>query len=505
MDGGAGRTADQILDDGDNGLEYFENYLPLYRRCFYELQLGKKEFADKEYLALCARYDAERGMDIAAIERMSTELRSAVPASLTELQKQQAQRNAVQSVWQGEAGEAAFSMLSEQVRRAEEDYNHAVIASRELGELATALRTIVTAKASDVKGYWRDPGTADFKHATTGEYFRLQSIENAIDKHNNEYATRVIDETFIPQFEATVTHFEQICTEATNAIQQVFKEATTAMAAVEGAVYPAPEDAVTPDDLKQDSPVTKGNPSGGGATTDDGGTTTDTGTTSPADTTTTTAASTTTTTDEDSTTSSSDLSSLLSTVSSGLSTLSSVVSELSSLASSSSTSAETIAETIGTGLTSVGTAITSGIEQLSTLLSSNTGATEIDIAGTKLSLGTGEDGQLKLTTTDAAGTSHEYGLTVNENGIPVVTDNATTEGFAEGESTTAEENTTSPTVQTTEETVQTDGTGRSGYATAGVNQQGQQSETEHWAPTLPVTAPDDPPDSGAHLAEAGPL
>ncbi|MFD5178533.1 hypothetical protein ACFWM1_22195 [Nocardia sp. NPDC058379] len=491
-------NADKILSEGAEGLEYFKYYLPLYKRCVDELHVGNADIARREYYELCGKYDTEKGMDIDAIDRMSSALKAALPKLFEELQKQQTQRNAIQSIWQGDAGDNAFAMLNEQVRRADEDYNHAKTASQELGELATALRNIVAEKASDVRGYWRDPGTADFHHSTSTSGYDWQTIKNAIEGYDSPYNKRVIDESFVPQFEATVTHFDQMCSETSRVIREVFKQATTALAAVEAAAYPMPQDAAVPDNSKQNVPNT-GNPSGGGdtsaastggATTTDDDTKTETaGTTNP------------TTTDDDDDgddddSSSTDLSSLLSTVSSGLSTLSSVVSELSSLTSGSTDSAESIAESIGTGLSSLGTSITSGIEQLSSLFNgSGNGSTEFTIAGTTLSLGTGENG-LTLTTTDATGTAHEYGLTLNESGIPVITDTTLAEPNPNVEATTAAADEEPAATENT--TGQPSGIPASNYGRV----TGTDTETEHWSST-----PDPEPlgDSGAELAEAGPL
>ncbi len=483
---GSSGNADKILSEGAEGLEYFKYYLPLYKRCVAELNLGRADIASREYSQLCGLYDSEQGMDIDAIDRMSTTLKDALPKLSTEIQRQQTQRNALQSIWQGDAGNAAFSMLNEQVRRADTDYNNARIASQELGEMAVALRNIVSEKATDVRGYWRPRGTADFRNGdqTYGE----QTIENCIDAHNNAYAKKVIEGAFIPQFEATVLHFEDVCKETSRVIREVFKQATTALAAVEAVAYPAPETAAA-ETPQQANPTTE-TPSGGGTSTGgSGGSVGDTPESTAEDPTKTAAATAQTPTTDG--TSSTDLSSLLSTVSSGLTTLSSVVSELSSLTSGSTASAESIAESIGTGLSSLGTSITSGVEQLSGLLN-GTATPEFTVAGTTLSLANGDNG-LTLTTTDSAGTAHEYGLTLNENGIPVISDSAarpeTPSAPTETAPVTSEEPAASgaPTVQPV-------------TPTANYN---QVAETEHW-PTTPE--PDAPPtDTGAELAEAGPL
>lgn len=494
---GSAGNADKILSDGAEGLEYFKYYLPLYKRCFTELHLGNADIAGREYLQLCGIYDSEAGMDIDAIDRMSTSLESALPKLSTELRTQQTQRNALQSIWQGDAGDAAFSMLNEQVRRADTDYTNARNASRELGELAIALRNIVTEKATDVKGYWRPAGTADFTMEGRRETFLLGTIENCIDNAaagiEVEYQITFLRDVFVPQVEATVTHFEEVCKETSRVIREVFKQATTALAAVEAAAYPVPEPAVAPDTSQKAEPTT-GTPSGGGTSTGGGGTATgDTPETATEDGSKTAAAATaqTATTDDSSST---DLSSLLSTVSSGLTTLSSVVSELSSLTSGSSASAESIAESIGTGLSSLGTSITSGVEQLSSLFN-GTGATEFTVAGTTLSLANGDNG-LTLTTTDSAGTAHEYGLTLNEHGIPVISDSA---AQAQPAPATPREPATEAVVNE-EPTASGGSTVQPGTPTANYN---QVAETEH-RPTTPE--PDAAPtDTGAELAEAGPL
>ncbi|MEV0332998.1 hypothetical protein [Nocardia sp. NPDC050717] len=503
---GSAGNADKILDEGDDGLEYFEHYLPLYKDCLKIHGIGNSDIASRDYYQLCALYDSERGLDIEAIERMATTLKGAIPQLNTELRVQQSQRDNLNRVWQGDAGEAALTMLNEQVRRAEEDYDHANIASTELFELATALRTIVAEKASDVRGYWRPRGTADFKVDFASEnLFGLAKIKEAVygNKEDSPLHMRFLRESFVPEFEATVLHFEQVCKDTSAVVRDVFQQATIALAALNAAPYPMPSDTPAPD-TTQDGNPSKGNPSNGD-TTNNGDTGANGGTpatTTDDDTKTDTAGTKTPTTtddtdDDDDTddSSSTDLSSLLSTVSSGLSTLSSVVSELSSLTSGSGTSAESIAESIGTGLSSLGTSITSGVEQLSSLFN-GTGNAEFTIAGTTVSLATGDNG-LTLTTTDSAGTAHEYGLTLNENGIPVITDSAATAEPAPSAPAAPTEPATEEPAAAVPETAPV----QPGAGIPAANP-GQNTDTEHLAS---VPEPEPPVDTGAQLAEAGPL
>jgi uncharacterized protein YukE len=307
--------------------------------------------------------------------------------------------------------------------------------------------------------------------------------------------------------------YTKLCTDTDNAVKAYLKVVTDALNNVERlSTPPAPESTnppVTPETPSTGTPSTgtqsTGTPSTGTPTED----TTENPTTTPAATTPTT--TTPTSTDDDSST---DLSSLLTTVSSGLSTLSSVVSELSSLTSGSTASAESIAESLGTGLSSLGTSITSGIEQLSSLFN-GTGSTEFNIAGTTLSLATGEDGQLKLTTTDPTGTAHEYGLTLNESGIPVVTDSIATDSPAADD----------PSANAGQAPAPLEDSGASASATpnpgGSLSAKGQEAEQNpgsytggpSWTaenepgPSVPVVDQQqpNPGGSGAQLAEAGPL
>ncbi|MFD6267815.1 hypothetical protein [Nocardia asteroides] len=311
--------------------------------------------------------------------------------------------------------------------------------------------------------------------------------------------------------------YTNLCTDTDAAVKGYLKVVTDALNNVEHlSTPPAPETQQTVQPTTQDTTTTTTT-----TTTSDTSAGGNTGTTTAADATETTTAGTTnpttTTTDTDTDTddtSSTDLSTLLSTVSSGLSTLSSVIGELSSLTSDSSASAESIAESLGTGLSSLATSITSGIEQLSGLFT-GTSTPEFTIAGTTLSLATGEDGQLTLTTTDSAGNANQYGLTLNENGIPVISDNTEQGVVGTGEPTSA-----SGQGPTGLEDSGGTNAGATPNPTGSLNAKGQEAEhnpgTYNGAPAW--TAEDEPTpepprtvldtgpgSSGAQLAEAGPL
>lgn len=304
--------------------------------------------------------------------------------------------------------------------------------------------------------------------------------------------------------------YTNLCTETDAAVKAYLKVVTDALNNVQHlSTPPAPDPqptgqpgATTPAGTTPSS----GTPSTG---TPADGTAADLGTTP-------TATTPTTTTPTTSPTTNTDLSSLLSTVSSGLSTLSAVAGELSSLTSGSSGSAESIAESLGTGLSTLGTSITNGIEQLSSLFGGN-GPTGFTIAGTTLSLETGEDGQLKLTTTDSTGTAHEYGLTLNEHGVPVITDNTAAEPTGTDtpptpadDDSVGHENTGTPSGTSSVPPASPNTTGQptehnpSSYPGTQPPLAQPEQDNDHW-PSIPDPGQQNPGDSGAELAQAGPL
>ncbi|MET8871080.1 hypothetical protein [Nocardia sp. NPDC004604] len=504
----ANATVKEMLDGGAPGLQYFEHYLPRYVKVFAYFGYGKRELCgDDEYTKLCAKYDTERDMDLGQLDNISTTLEKIVSSLSEELNTQRRQRSALSTVWQGQAGDAALNMLDAQVKRAETDYDHATGISLTLKSTTAGLRSIVKAKAETVDKYWNrsQPDIPDGNGLGRKEIDSL--IEYGYLQPNSkigEDAKKWLRETFVPHVEGTVTKFEELCKSTEDNIRRLYGDLEKALNTLDIGAYPMPADTTVKPTTNDPgpSPSSPGpSPSNPGSSPSNPGSSPSNPGTSPSNpgsspTTTTTTAATT-------------ASSLLS----GLSSLTSAASQLTSLG-----------ESVGQGLTSLGTSIKDGVEnavkEIEKVFDTNktedkdgdgkpdsTVKAEFDLAGKHLKLEIGADGQPKFVMTDADGKTHEYGVKLDDKGnLTVSTDDPKGEG---DESTSGDKSASESTPEKSSgESPAPEGTssGQSGTV-PGVPSSGKREEDgEHYPEPMPSgTQPGEAADSGAELAEAGPL
>lgn len=469
--------------------------------------------------SIYARYDTERGMDIEAIDRMAESLAKVMAKLPGEIDEQRRQLTALPSVWQGSAGDAAWNMLNTQIIRAEQDRTDALAVSLELSYVAVALRNAVRHKAVTVQQFWAY-GMADIPQQD-GNGVGRAGIDDMLDEatSGDEAAKKWLLEVFIPHVNATFDKFIDLCKEVDTEVRRVFGVLVESLNGLDTAAYPMPQEAgkpQTPQTPETKQPSTD-QPSGGTPSTD-----------TPSTDTSTKPATTTDdddddkdddkndgdTDDDDDDTDITDIADTISDVVSDLTSLVSSVSQLESLVT-------TTAETLSAGLTSLGTTIQEGFDSLSSQLSSlMSGGATFDVNGTQVSIGTDADGQLTMTTTDANGTTHEYGVKLDENGVPVVTDDQTTgdigtgtpetgtgqgpAGLDEGDGGISSETTANPTGSLNAKGTAAEHTPNQPWGGSAVSSE-DESDGEHWSGDYPAVPQVDPGDSGAELAEAGPL
>jgi hypothetical protein len=202
----------------------------------------------------------------------------------------------------------------------------------------------------------------------------------------------------------------------------------------------------------------------------------------------------------------------------GLASLSQVASQLSPLATS-------LAQSVGQGLTALGSGIKDGVdkalEEIQKTLDPKQAedkngdgkpdekkdgkpAAEFDLAGKHVKFEMGADGQLKAVVTDADGKTHEYGVKLDESGKPVIStdepknDDPKGEAGKPGDKPSTSEGTPAP---------GNENPGQSG-SVPGVPTRRPEDDGEHKPNPMPVPGAQEAPqqpDSGAELAEAGPL
>lgn len=514
-----GGSADEILDLGAEGLQYFVEYLPRYEDALDATNStgGRAELVNADLNKLIyAKYDAERGMDIAAIDRMSAALSKVMAKLPGEIDEQRRQLSALPSIWQGEAGDSASNMLNAQILRAEQDRIEAATISLELSYVSTALRTAVRHKAVTVQKFW-SPNTPDIPQQNSSGLSRdeidhfINIVAQGNESDEGKKAKQWLLDNFIPHVHGTYDKFIQLCKEVDTEIRRVYGVLVEALNGLDTAAYPMPQDSSKPQTLlTTEQPETKDTSKG----TSTGGTpsTTEDTSTKPA---TTEDPSTTKDDDDDDdddiTDTISEITDTVSEVMTGLTSLVSSVSELESLVTST-------AETISSGLTSLSTSVQEGFASISSQLSSlMSGGATFDLNGTQVSVGTDANGQLTVSTTDSAGNSHEYGMTLDANGIPVISDEQTSGDIGSGTPETG----TGQGPTGLEDTDEGTSSGATPNPTGSLNAKGYAAENmpgagstpsadnepdgEHWAEEYPVSQQPDPGDTGAVLAEAGPL
>ncbi|MFC4124803.1 hypothetical protein [Nocardia rhizosphaerae] len=386
--------------------------------------------------------------------------------------------------------------------------------------------------------------SAEIKNKTSREY------RDAI----KDMCRRWLSIVFMPDYNGKVRIFTDQCTTTRIAVESLLDAVESAAAGVVERSYPsvsgtevAPvEDSQPRGDQPKttdDQTTTAGTQPGdqttsnGDQTTDNGGQTTTAGT-QTGDTTTGSTVKTTTketttddsSTDDDSTTDDSDISTALSTLASTISDLGTTVSE-----ALTGDLGDTITSTIESAGTSLGDSIEQLTEQASSLLSAEGQEASFQLGDTTVSIEAGANG-LTLTTTDSSGATSQYTLSLDENGNPVLTQDASGEttdqgdesagvlgsgtpqsgtsdgepGASDGGVTSAPDATSPETPDLTDAPVTSEiGSGEesSGSVAGGVpvgpRPARQEADSEH-VPSIdqPVS---DPGDSGAVLAEAGPL
>ncbi|WP_063039075.1 hypothetical protein [Nocardia pseudovaccinii] len=511
----SGKNADAILDAGSSGLQFFAQLIERYKKAFgHDPSLTLNQ--------IYARYDEQRGMNLEKLANTATALRSSLNEVDTQWDTQYALSQKLDTIWQGQAAGAAKYMFGQQLAMAKEDRLKARAALDAITTVVPKLRSAVQSKADHVhelasssgevkvdgkspsdideiiKGAntgwsdfsWKDWGiVAAVGVVTAGAGTSTAAEVLGFDKESTKKVSRKwLDDVFKKKFEDTLTNFVDKCNSTDTAIKEAYPLLVKAMEDLDSNPYPRPQGTTTD--------KTNNNPTNNNSTTTSS--TPGPGTTTPS---TTTSTPTTTTTATTPTTTASNLLS-------GLSSLTSAASQLTSLG-----------QTVGQGLTSLGTSIKDGIDnavqEIEKILNptstedkdgdgkpddnSKSGA-EFDLAGKHLKFEMGQDGQLKLVSTDADGKSHEYSMKLDENGAPVISD---TEVEKEGEDPGG--------ASSSDNSQQEEDTGSPGTTSGVPTGTGTKREEdgEHTPdPALTGTEeekPEQPIDSGAQLAEAGPL
>ncbi|MDJ0392719.1 hypothetical protein QMK17_05180 [Rhodococcus sp. G-MC3] len=145
-----GASVDKILDDGAAGLLYFERYLPILHRV--------SAATTWTYTELCARYDQQRGLNLACLSADAKSATDCAAAAGVEVESQEQWLALLRSAWKGPAGEQAAADIASDVALA----RGLAAAMDQLGQVMGAagenIRTAVADKAAEIGRF--DPTAA---------------------------------------------------------------------------------------------------------------------------------------------------------------------------------------------------------------------------------------------------------------------------------------------------------------------------------------------------------
>ncbi|MDO3647229.1 hypothetical protein [Nocardia mangyaensis] len=521
-----GRNADAILDDGATGLQYFIQLLPRYVKAFGSCSESEE--------SICAKYDEQRGMNLDKLANTAEALDNALKVGNAELAVQQGLSQKMATVWSsGQAAEAASTMLGQQLTAAAEDCVKLDTAVSAFAFTTVKLRNAVSQKADHVKALvsghqvqvgGKSPADIDelIDNTDTGGFGNAFMTTATLGAYGNYLqfskwqADNWLKETFKPDFDGKLANFVSMCSTTDTTVRQAYTTLKAATDALDSDPYPRPAGVVTTDNKGNGDSEGNGNGPGGTPATTTPAATTPAATTPAA----TTPVTTTPATNPDDTLSEA-ISAATTAATSLLTTAASVLGE----------NMDTIASAVNDGIENAVEGVQSlldadGDGQLDALQAVQNASAEFDLAGNNVKFEMGEDGTLEMVVTGVDGQSQEYRVTIGPDGTPVIQtdgadkpEDAEESGKPEDSGKPEEPAKAEEPPAPTGDGAPTGGTGGEAPGTGGEPPQGtggtgvpsvpggrkRAEDGEHTPQSLPTGGAEEPVDTGAELAEAGPL
>lgn len=257
-----------ILDEGAVGLRFFDRVVP------WRDEAGG---TGPSYLDLCARYDAQRGLDTDVLRADAARCRDVATTLRAELAARTEAATGLTTVWTGAAATAAGDVLAAQSTRASLDVDHLELAASTLDRAAEGLRAIVQDKAvaaadhdrrdvagrdlddahATVVGATQDPSTwsvdtvdrltalvpelgAAVARGPVALWERPEVVDAVVTACRNW-----VDGVFLPSVDEATTSFDDLCLQSHAAIERIFDVVDAALGDLCTDPYPTVADSVT--------------------------------------------------------------------------------------------------------------------------------------------------------------------------------------------------------------------------------------------------------------------
>ncbi|MEC3954942.1 hypothetical protein VMT65_18015 [Nocardia sp. CDC153] len=229
----SGQSVDRILDYGAPGLRYWEHFLPLYA----------KAFGDSHGPALpdlYARYDEQRGADLAEFDAARAALDEAMTDAETRWASHRALAAGLPAAWTGATGPEAAAIVNSQLRRSREDLDAARTACTALAAAIDPLRESVLAKAEVALALLEPTASGEGRVSIDGK--TPDDVDALISIGDDHWMTT----TFRPDVERKLTTFTAACDATHHAFESHYRTILTALTQVIDHPYPQPSPALLP-------------------------------------------------------------------------------------------------------------------------------------------------------------------------------------------------------------------------------------------------------------------
>lgn len=228
-----GQSIDQILDYGAPGLQYWEHFLPLYAKAFGAAR-------GVTLTGLYARYDEQRGTDLAEFDNARAELDKALTDAENRWSAQQAVAQTLPTAWTGATGTEALAIVNSQLRRARDDLDAARTASTTIASALDPLRRAALTKAEVTLALLEPTPDGAGRIAIDGK--TPADIATLISDATDPWLTS----TFRPDVDRKLTTFAAACETADHTFDSHYRTILTALSRIVDHPYPHPSPALLP-------------------------------------------------------------------------------------------------------------------------------------------------------------------------------------------------------------------------------------------------------------------
>ncbi|MBM7414102.1 MULTISPECIES: hypothetical protein [Nocardiaceae] len=253
-------TIDGLLDLGSEGLTFFETFLPMVGASGAPMSTS--------HVALCARYDEQRGLDTEALRADADRLRAAAADARVEIGRQSAAADALGEAWSGDAADAALDILRRQCARSAGHADQLEAIGSAMASASTGLHAIVEDKSIAASAFRADqvdgrdaaqvaatiagaggPSAPDAVRTLASVFPGLEAmLLSASDPGRRQaevlepVAARCrewLDTVFVPAMTERVAAFEELCASTETAVSEVYAALCAAAADIDDSPWPS--------------------------------------------------------------------------------------------------------------------------------------------------------------------------------------------------------------------------------------------------------------------------